>query len=159
MRLRASYYLLFLKGTKINFNSRHLSLTRKRRCVNILNADLLYVSDVTWTGIWTSGQRLYQPQTLKQCTDSHMCNLWQCSNLWGSSFGAPALLPQGLQGDWKTGLSHKMKWSVQLCAPASTGGSPHSALLGVRYTLERHAGIIRDTRNWEIAMNYTAAGG
>lgn len=39
-----------------------------------------------------------------------------------------------------------MKWSVQLCAPASTGGSPHSALLGVRYTLERHAGIIRDPR-------------
>lgn len=39
-----------------------------------------------------------------------------------------------------------MKWSVQLCSPASTGGSPHSALLGVRYTLERHAGIIRDPR-------------
>lgn len=75
-----------------------------------------------------------------------MCNLWQCSNLWGSSLGAPALLPQGLRGDWKTGLSHKMKWSVQLCAPASTGGSPHSTLLGVRYTLERHAGIIRDPR-------------
>lgn len=37
-----------------------------------------------------------------------------------------------------------MKWSVQLCASAITGGSPNSALLGVRYKLERHAGIIRN---------------
>lgn len=103
-----------------------------------------------WARMWTSGlETLSAKETsphIKACTGSHMCNPWQCSNLWGSSLGAPALLPQGLRGDWKTGLSHKMKWSLRLCAPASTGGSPHCTPLGVRYTLERHAGIIRDLR-------------
>lgn len=71
-------------------------------------------------------------------TCGNVPNVWGFQS-WSSSAASPGF-------DRKAGLSHKMKWSVQLCAPASTGGSPHSALLGVRYTLERHAGIIRDPR-------------
>ena len=77
-------------------------------------------------------------QTATCITCGNVPNVWGFQS-WSSSAASPGF-------DRKAGLSHKMKWSVQLCAPASTGGSPHSALLGVRYTLERHAGIIRDPR-------------
>lgn len=97
---------------------------------------------------------------------SHMYKLWQCSTLCVFQPWSSITAPPRVWGDWKTGLSHKMKWSLQLCATASSvggrRGSPHSALLGVRHTLESHAGIIRDStllRNRKIAMNYTEAGG
>lgn len=75
--------------------------------------------------------------------------------LWGFSLWAPARLPQGFVGSLK-GWFYPTRWSGQwpsdgsarhpadqLHAPASTGGSPHSTLSGVNYTLKSRAAIIR----------------
>lgn len=93
-------------------------------------------------GIWSSAWDFYQSRSSALAAICVTCGGVAAFEVW-----VLELLPCSPR-DWEEAkrlvLSHKMKWSVQLCASAITGGSPNSALLGVRYKLERHAGIIRN---------------
>lgn len=93
-------------------------------------------------GIWSSAWDFYQSRSSALAAICVTCGGVAAFEVW-----VLELLPCSPR-DWEEAkrlvLSHKMKWSVQLCASAITGGSPNSTLLGVRYKLERHAGIIRN---------------
>lgn len=71
-------------------------------------------------------------------------NLWEWSDLWGFLFFFVCLFVPGLQRGWKMGLLQEEVASAALCSWKNGGTCPHSTLPGVRYTLEGHAGIVRE---------------